>query len=506
MAKKYISKYTGPEIDSGLDNIPKLEGKLTELESKSGYVAFKEGYFIHYVTGSIEPLSNSNYIECAVSKGMVVAYKYQRTQSDLRGLVFYDIDGNYIIGYQAISTEQTIIVPENAVLCRASVKQESDLFVYGYNVAIEDLNQKVDTVTTDLSTSIEDLNQKVDRINARSEGVLYEGQYVSFDTGEIFALASANYVELPVSDGMKIDYSYVRSTKDGRGLAFYDKNGAFILGYQTKEAPQVIDVPSEAVICKASVKYETDVSVFCYNVAIEDLNQKVDTSIEDLNQIKSKKENVNLLGAFNKIICIGDSLTFSSVFVSQNENRRAYQTYPMVLQKLTGTTTETYATPGASAKSCYNEYASQISKEETNALAIIYLGTNLGLFNTIDTDVQGDNPDMWAENQTGAYCRFVDKLLKLGYKVLLLKIWTTSGEGEKDLANSQAAIINIAERFNVAVMDVPLTKEPIFHYYPDKSGKNNVHYNDLGYAWFADALIKGIGNLDETMMSRLLVK
>lgn len=31
MAKKYISKYTGPEIDSGLDNIPKLEGKLTEL-------------------------------------------------------------------------------------------------------------------------------------------------------------------------------------------------------------------------------------------------------------------------------------------------------------------------------------------------------------------------------------------------------------------------------------------------------------------------------------------
>ena len=34
MAKKYISKYTGPEIDSGLDNIPKLEGKLTELESK----------------------------------------------------------------------------------------------------------------------------------------------------------------------------------------------------------------------------------------------------------------------------------------------------------------------------------------------------------------------------------------------------------------------------------------------------------------------------------------
>ena len=32
MAKKYISKYTGPEIDSGLDNIPVLEGKLTELE------------------------------------------------------------------------------------------------------------------------------------------------------------------------------------------------------------------------------------------------------------------------------------------------------------------------------------------------------------------------------------------------------------------------------------------------------------------------------------------
>lgn len=38
MAKKYTSKYTGQEIDAGIDKVPVLEGKLTELESEVNYI------------------------------------------------------------------------------------------------------------------------------------------------------------------------------------------------------------------------------------------------------------------------------------------------------------------------------------------------------------------------------------------------------------------------------------------------------------------------------------
>lgn len=67
MAKKYISKYTGAEIDSGLDNIPKLEGKLTELKSLESEVGFSKVVTLtsaeidfHFIKGETYSITNNN--------------------------------------------------------------------------------------------------------------------------------------------------------------------------------------------------------------------------------------------------------------------------------------------------------------------------------------------------------------------------------------------------------------------------------------------------------------
>ena len=211
----------------------------------------------------------------------------------------------------------------------------------------------------------------------------------------------------------------------------------------------------------------------------------------------------NPIAAFSSLVCVGDSLTFSQVYTSASASRQAYRPYPQILSKLCGNEYEILAAGGATAKSCWNSFGTQVVAK-VNPLAIIYLGTNEGISDTLDTDVVGDNPNSWTDNNIGCYCRFVQKFKSLGYKVLLLKIWTTSGTGSSDLSNTNSAIDHIASRFGCAVMNVPVTSDLLYHYWPDLSGSNSVHYNDLGYAWFASQLIEMTGTLPSNQIKLLI--
>ena len=226
---------------------------------------------------------------------------------------------------------------------------------------------------------------------------------------------------------------------------------------------------------------------------------------EEVNQLKEDSERVNILTAFDNIVCAGDSLTFSQVYTSSSGSRQAKVPYPNILARQCSVTSHILARAGASAKDCWDEFGSNI-KSLDNALGIIYLGTNLGLTDTLNTDVVGDTPESWADNNTGCYCRIIQKMQSYGYRVLLLRIWTTSGSGNADLINTNNAIAHIAERFKCAVMDVPVTNAKQYHYYPDLSGYNAVHYNDLGYAWFASKLIDKVGSLPEEQMKLIIPK
>ena len=53
-------------------------------------------------------------------------------------------------------------------------------------------------------------------------------------------------------------------------------------------------------------------------------------------------------------------------------------------------------------------------------------------------------------------------------------------------------------------MDVPVTRALEYHYYPDLSGYNGVHYNDLGYSWFASKLIEETGKLPIEQMKLII--
>jgi hypothetical protein len=84
----------------------------------------------------------------------------------------------------------------------------------------------------------------------------------------------------------------------------------------------------------------------------------------------------------------------------------------------------------------------------------------------------------------------------LGYKILLIKPWAV---GSGSLSDTKNVISEAAVRFGCSVLDPISNDAAEFHYWPDLQGSNPLHMNDLGYAWFAQELVKNVSVLGETL-------
>lgn len=218
-----------------------------------------------------------------------------------------------------------------------------------------------------------------------------------------------------------------------------------------------------------------------------------------------KNDGLNILSAFSNVSCFGDSLTASVVYTGDNgdgtyQTRSAYKKYPWILGQKIGAEAESVATGGYSASDWWGAYSDRIVQKE-NQLIVIYLGTNGGLSDTLDTDASGYDYANYADTNTGNYCKIVAKSLSVGARVMLVKIHQGGG-GNVFVTND--VIDKIAEKFSVAVVDVPFLYDRKYHAFPDNTGTNTLHYNDLGYAAFADALIRNVGFLPDEMAVRLI--
>jgi len=288
-------------------------------------------------------------------------------------------------------------------------------------------------------------------------------------------------------------------------------------GYNTAVAMIAEYVPEEGKYTARVISTDSDVHEYTYTaqkdaffvfsyLTANGLELTITSPSDLVNEVGELSVDVNglmkntpggILSAFDNIVAVGDSLTFSQVYTGSNTARQAYVPYPNVLARIAGNTATIVAQSGASASGIWDNHKNEIVAK-TNAIGIVYLGTNEGLTDTVSTDASGDDPDNWANNNTGDYCRIVDKMVGLGYRVVLVRPWTTSGT----LADTISAINDVAEKFGVAVMDAPIL-ESKFHLYPDGQGENAVHLNDFGYAVFAQRLAASIFAFDSAMLQRI---
>ena len=216
-------------------------------------------------------------------------------------------------------------------------------------------------------------------------------------------------------------------------------------------------------------------------------------------ETKDTKPYTNLLCAYDNIIACGDSLTWGQVYTSTG-SRQAKKPWPMVVAAESHNNPHIFATPGYTAESWYKKYHEQAIIPRDNQIFVIYLGTNAGLKDSVNSDCPSALPStQWATTQTGYYGRILDEIIRANAKAVLIVPHSTTG----NITQTRKAIKDFGTRFNFPVIDDVYVSDNAYHRCPGSEDYNWAHYNDIGYVALAYNIINELNNLDDTEKNKI---
>ncbi len=198
-----------------------------------------------------------------------------------------------------------------------------------------------------------------------------------------------------------------------------------------------------------------------------------------------------LTDAFNTAICVGDSVTEGVGSVSDYNKVKNYS-YPTRLAKMTGWTIENAGKAGLTALQWWQQIFANYDYSQYQ-VALIELGLNNGLTDTLETDCAGNDYTAFADTNTGGYCKIVEGI-KAQNENIFIVLLISSGIG----ATTKDVINKIGEKYNLPVID--LTDRTYMNlaeskYHPVLSGGNvdYIHLNIMGYLAKAKLIHLGLG-------------
>lgn len=204
----------------------------------------------------------------------------------------------------------------------------------------------------------------------------------------------------------------------------------------------------------------------------------------------TSQTNYNVGGGYpEKMAFIGDSLTYGSTVTGGSPYYyQNYYNYPyFACGKLNAKEYTKIAIPGGTSTTLWERRATDISNI-TDSVAVIFLGTNNGLSNTISTDCDGDDPSSYANTLVGNYGKIIKTLQNNGNKVVLCQCFHTTN----NLTNTNATISALGERFGcdvVLISQETRTELMLQKYHTAYNGTvDNIHFNNIGHLKFAEVV------------------
>lgn len=490
----------GDKGDPGDVSQAQLDAAVSDLKSEFNLF---EGLSYTVVTGAyagkndgvITALGSYNVTDFIDISNYDVAVR-TKVGDDISGTCFYDKDKNYISGYNAYS--------ENEIL--TSISKPTDA-VYIRVSCLASYSSKLEILLRDVAGTITNINSAIGALKSNNEIesllTFTSNGYIGMRDGAVTQISNASF---NYSDYVKVEYAnkiiVTTAFIDLAGGAFYDKDKNFVsgvssaTGYNGEKYTYKFEVPTNAMYFRFTVytrNMSIDESSLYLHVRIEDVINYIDE--HDTNNVNGKQ----ILSAFKNITFIGDSLTHSQVYTGASSSRQAFNPYPKVIEYITGVPATILAKSGDTAEQSWNRYNADIITKE-GQLTVIYLGTNGGLTDTISTDMIGEDYTQWASTNTGGYGKLIAKSLAIGSRVVLVKVHSSSG----DVSTTNSVIEQLATRFNVPYIENDYLSGNKYHAYPDGSGSNGTHYNDIGYTVFAQQVIEKISNLSDADIVKIL--
>lgn len=189
---------------------------------------------------------------------------------------------------------------------------------------------------------------------------------------------------------------------------------------------------------------------------------------------------------FTNVICIGDSLTYG-----HDGQKILTENYPFYFSKLADVTISNKGLSARTAKKWWDELGNSFGHFADYDCAIIYLGTNGGLTDTVSTDCNSDYTKN-ADTNTGCYGKIIGKIKADAPDC---KIFCVAGVNEyiRRSITMNPAVRALAEFYDVGLIDIEncmmadngaSTTERRYRYRP----YDGIHYNKLGYFTFASMI------------------
>lgn len=222
--------------------------------------------------------------------------------------------------------------------------------------------------------------------------------------------------------------------------------------------------------------------------------------LEEMKSIKCTKWEY----ALNDVLCIGDSLTEGDYYGNDWAERPQYghvlkQNYPNFLSRILSCSVTNAGISGATPITWYNKQVSILNFNDYDSF-IIWLGTNKGLTDTLQSDVldhknAGEDYNNFAETNTGYYCKIIEKIKADNKDAFIVLLTTFAGAGHDPVADSEV-IRKIAELYDLQVIDM---SDLTISNYPELHGNvSNVHFSKAGNIFIADRICQNLRSIFNT--------
>lgn len=432
-----------------------------------------EGCFISKDTGrqhTHATYDSSPFIEIPVKMKKIGVHT--SLDSDNSGCCFYDVNKNYISGYNPgnsskVYSEFVLDVPEGARYIRFSHR----------NAYLPKDNSYLFSVT-DLFELLREEKEDIDYItvNTTTNGYLGPGGVITNIDNENF-----QYAEINVTPGhiYTLTAAHVHSS---RMYAIYNERGNVIDIYpkesaQTKKVETVtFTIPYNGVKMIVST-YDHEILLY-ENINYNVLNERIDNVEKELVSIDNK--NGIYAYGYDSVLCIGDSLTAGACYVNGWTGGAIKQNYPYYLGRMLNATVTNGGRSGWSASDWHRDYI-QFYDFSTYDAFVIWLGTNYGC-NTMPTDEEIEEfvPDATVSpdvaNQS-LYLIDIVKTIKAQNPDAVIFLCTVFASKSDRSANNEV-IRQIASKYGCSIIDMQgldSTSRPDLHGYIA-----NVHFSKVG--------------------------
>lgn len=500
------------QLNQNTTDVADLKSASFKDEGENSEFSIVSGNIISVSTGvqlNSSSLRRTDYIEIPKwARGICVTSSKNYSAHSSGGLCFYDVEKTFISGISfANKNVVEAEIPEGTVYVVVALQDDETTLKFNYFNNTSDLTKTIEYIYKSVDQAVEDVGSvKNPTTNFMREDVDFPRKSLWNNTG-VSVGQTLPQVFNPGTNQADQYFSHREQIFKGNSISFIGcnqpANTAINKGMVITDNNYVVTkIISYTDLRYGEYTFEED--GYCYLsfgvtndslplfkiikpidfAAMKEFVDNLEKNMPGLIREQLSVQPISLitqeylLDAVSSVICIGDSVT-EGVTTGASSIRRDLS-YPARLSKMTGWTIENAGAAGLTTLQWWQNKFSSYTYSDYQT-AIIELGYNGGLTDTINSDTAGDNYEQYADTNTGSYCKIIEGMKAQNSKIFIVLIISPGFS-----ANVANVVMKIAEKYSLSYIDLRDVsyvnlQDDKYHGKLSNDNMDYTHMNAVGY-------------------------